>query len=39
MKHSVLKGETGGLTVVAQDQVLNTKFYCKHIMKQGLTDK
>ena len=36
MKHSGLKGETDGLMVAAQDQALSTRYYSKHIMKQGL---
>ena len=37
--HSGLKGETKGFSVAAQDQALNTRYICKHIMNQGLTDK
>ena len=39
MKHYWLKGKMEGLIVGSQDQALNTRYYCKHIMKQGLTDK
>ena len=39
MKHTGLKGETEGLITAAQDQALNTRYYSKHIIKQGtLTD-
>lgn len=38
MKHTGLKGETEGLIVAAQDQALKTRYYAKHIMKQGNTD-
>ena len=37
MKHTGLKGETGLITA-AQDQALNTRYYSKHIIKQGTTD-
>ena len=39
MKHTGLKGETEGLIIAAQDQALKTRYYAKHIMKQGDTDK
>ena len=39
MKHAGLKGETEGLITAAQDQALNTRYYSKHIIKQGSTDK
>ena len=39
MKHSGLKGETEGLITTAQDQALNTRYYNKHIMKEGHTDR
>ena len=39
MKHTGLKGETEGLITAAQDQVLNTRYYSKHIIKQGTTDR
>ena len=39
MKHTGLKGETEGLIIAAQDQALNTRYYSKHIMKKGETDK
>ena len=39
MKHTGLKGETEGLITAAQDQALNTRYYSKHIIKQGSTDK
>ena len=38
MKHTGLKGETEGLITAAQDQALNTRYYNKHIIKQGTTD-
>ena len=38
-KHTGLKGETEGLITAAQDQALNTRYYSKHITKQGTTDK
>ena len=38
MKHIGLKGETEGLITAAQDQALNTRYYSKHIIKQGTTD-
>ena len=33
------KGETEGLITAAQDQALNTRYYSKHIIKQGSTDR
>ena len=39
MKHTGLKGETEGLFIAAQDQALNTRYYSKHIIKQGTTDR
>ena len=39
MKHCGLKGETDGLITAAQDQVLNTKYCTKHIMKGSRTDR
>ena len=39
MKHTGLKGETEGLITAAQDQTLNTRYYSKHIIKQGTTDR
>ena len=39
MKHTGLKGETEGLITAAQDQTLNTRYYRKHIIKQGTTDR
>ena len=39
MKHIGLKGETEGLITAAQDQTLNTRYYSKHIMKEGHTDR
>ena len=38
MKYSGLKGETEGLLAAAQDQALNTRYYSKHISKQGVND-
>ena len=38
MKHTGLKGETEGLITAAQDQVLNTRYYSKLIIKQGTAD-
>ena len=38
MKHTGLKGETEGLITAAQDQALNTRYYSKHIIKQGTMD-
>ena len=39
MKYSGLKRETEGLITAAQDQALNTRYYSKHIIKQGSTDR
>ena len=39
MKHNGLKGENEGLITAAQDQALNTRYYSKHIIKQGTTDR
>ena len=39
IKHSGLKGETDGLIVAVHDQTLNTRYYSKHIRKQGLMDQ
>ena len=39
MKHTGLKGKTEGLITAAQDQALNTRYYSKHITKQGTTDR
>ena len=39
MKDTGLKGETEGLIIATQDQVLNTRYYSKHIIKQGTTDR
>ena len=39
MKYRGLKCETEGFIMTVQDQVLNTRCYCKHIIKQGTTDK
>ena len=39
MKYTGLKGETEGLITAAQDQALNTRYYTKHIIKQGSTDR
>ena len=39
MKYTGLKGETEGLITTAQDQTLNTRYYSKHIIKQGSTDR
>ena len=38
-KHTGLKRETEGLITAAQDQALNTRYYSKHIIKQGTTDR
>ena len=35
MEHTGLKGETEGLITAVQDQALNTRYYSKHIIKQG----
>ena len=34
-----LKEETEGLIKAAQDQALNTRYYSKHIIKEGTTDR
>ena len=39
MKHTGLKGKTEGLITAAQDRALNTRYYSKHIIKQGTTDR
>ena len=39
MKHTGFKGETEGLITAAQDQALNIRYYSKHIIKQGTTDR
>ena len=39
MKYTGLKGETEGLIIAAQDLALNARYYCKHVVKQGATDK
>ena len=39
MKYTGLKGETEGLITAAQDQALNIRYYSKHIIKQGSTDR
>ena len=39
MKHTGLKRKTEGLITAAQDQALNTRYYSKHIIKQGTTDR
>ena len=39
MKHTGLEGETEGLITAAQDQAMNTRYYSKHIIKQGTTDR
>ena len=39
IKHSGVKGETEGLITAAQGQALNTRYYSKHIIKQGTTDR
>ena len=39
MKYTGLKGETEGLITAAQDQVLNVRYYNKHIIKHGSTDR
>ena len=33
------QGETEGIITVAQDQALNTRYYNKHIIKQGTKDR
>ena len=39
MKHTGLKGKTEGLITPAKDQALNTRYYSKHIIKQGTIDR
>ena len=39
MEYTELKGETEGLITAAQDQALNTRYYSKHIIKHGSTDR
>ena len=39
MKHTGIKGETEGLIRAAQDHALNTRYYSKHMIKQGTTDR
>ena len=39
MKHTGLKGETEGLITAAQDHALNIRYYSKHTIKQGTTDR
>ena len=39
MKHTGLEGETEALITAAQDQALNTRYYSKHIIKHGTTDR
>ena len=39
MKLTGLKGETEGLITAAQDWALNTRYYSKHIIKQGTADR
>ena len=39
MKHTGLKRETEGLITAAHNQALNTRYYSKHIIKQGTTDR
>ena len=39
MMHTGLKGETEGLITAAQDQALNTRYYSKHTINQGTTDR
>ena len=39
MKHAGCKGESEGLITAAQDQALNTRYYSKHNIKQGTTDR
>ena len=39
MKYTGLKGETEGLITATQDQALNTRYYSRHIIKQGSTDR
>ena len=39
MKCTGLKGETEGLITATQDQALNTRYYSKHIITNGSTDR
>ena len=39
MKHTGLKGETEGLNTAVQDQAPKKRYYSKHIIKQGTTDR
>ena len=39
MKYTGIKGENEGLITAVQDQALNTRYYSKHIIKQGTTDR
>ena len=39
IKHTRLKGDTEGLIIAAWDQVLNTRYYSKHIIQKVTTDK
>ena len=39
MKDTGLKGETKGIIIAKQDRALNIRYYCKHVMTQGATDK
>ena len=39
LKYTGLKGETEGLITAAQDQALNTRYYSKHVIKQGSIDR
>ena len=39
MKNTGLREETEGLITAAQDQALNTRYYSKHIIKQGTIDR
>ena len=39
LKHNGPNRETEGLITAAQDQALNTRYYSKHITKQGIMDR
>ena len=39
MKHTGPKGETEELITATQHQALNTRYYSKHIIKQGMSDR
>ena len=39
MKYTGLKRETEGLITAARDQALNIRYYNKHIIRQGTTDR